>query len=239
MSLGDMEAQAASLRLGERRFAELCDKYGLDVVLGAIDAALEHGERLTRLELAEAAGRRLQSGGHDRRRRHRNGPFPVRVEVTITAEERCDFTGTHASVPGPVNCTYTALDSGTERSSRPSTGAGDPRERGVLRPLPRSSARRDDLHRRAARARLDLLGDDELRHRPRVAGARARGAGPAPGGPFPLGLRRRRRGRAPGARRSLHPHRAAGRGLGRGRRRTASRASCASPTARPTSSRSR
>ena len=31
MTLGDMYAQAASLRLGERRFQELCDKYGLDV----------------------------------------------------------------------------------------------------------------------------------------------------------------------------------------------------------------
>src|SRR5215468_6309241 len=51
MTLGDMYAQAASLRLGERRFQELCDKYGLDVVLGSIEALMDYGERMTLLEL--------------------------------------------------------------------------------------------------------------------------------------------------------------------------------------------
>src|SRR5918996_3722486 len=37
MTLGDLHAQAASLRLGARRFVELCDKYGLDVVQSSIE----------------------------------------------------------------------------------------------------------------------------------------------------------------------------------------------------------
>src|SRR5260370_2645432 len=52
MTLGDMYAQAASLRLGERRFHELCQKYGLDVVQYSIEALLDYGEPMTRLKLA-------------------------------------------------------------------------------------------------------------------------------------------------------------------------------------------
>src|SRR5258708_3801059 len=40
MTLGDMYAQAASLRLGERRFQELCHKYGLEVFQYSIEALL-------------------------------------------------------------------------------------------------------------------------------------------------------------------------------------------------------
>src|SRR5919197_3797327 len=41
MTLGDMHAQAAALRLGERRFHELCGKYGVDVVLRSMAALLD------------------------------------------------------------------------------------------------------------------------------------------------------------------------------------------------------
>src|SRR5256714_3600993 len=60
MTLGDMHAQAASLRLGERRFQELADKYGLDVVQYSIEALLDYGERMSRLEL-----RKLTRGNYE------------------------------------------------------------------------------------------------------------------------------------------------------------------------------
>jgi N-methylhydantoinase B len=136
MTLGDMHAQAASLRLGERRFQELCDKYGLDVVLGSIEAALEYGERLTRLELA-----RLPKGVYEAEDMIDddgigNGPFPVRVKVTITDDEFvCDFTGTHPQVPGPVNCTLTGLHSGVRSIFKAITGPSIPVNEGCFRPL--------------------------------------------------------------------------------------------------------
>src|SRR5918996_385288 len=43
MTLGDMYAQAAALRLGEQRFQELCDKHGVATVLESIDALLDYG----------------------------------------------------------------------------------------------------------------------------------------------------------------------------------------------------
>src|SRR5437899_9831454 len=51
MTLGDMWAGVAALRVGDRRFRDLCDKYGVKVVKGAIDEVLRGGDLLTRLEL--------------------------------------------------------------------------------------------------------------------------------------------------------------------------------------------
>jgi N-methylhydantoinase B len=136
MTLGDMHAQAASLRLGERRFVELCDKYGLDVVLGSIEALLDYGEKLTRLELQKLpqgvyeAEDMIDDDGIG------NGPFPVRVKVTITDDEFvCDFTGTHPQVPGPVNCTLTGLHSGVRTIFKAITGPQIPVNEGCFRPL--------------------------------------------------------------------------------------------------------
>jgi N-methylhydantoinase B len=136
MTLGDMHAQAASLRLGERRFQELCDKYGVGVVLGSIEAALDHGERLTRLELATLPQGVFEAEDTIDDDGIGNGPFPVRVKVTIT-EDRfvCDFTGTHAQVPGPVNCTVTGLHSGARTIFKAITGPQIPVNEGCFRPL--------------------------------------------------------------------------------------------------------
>jgi N-methylhydantoinase B len=136
MTLGDMYAQAASLRLGERRFKELCDKYGLGVVLGSIEALMDHGERMTLLELEKIppgvyeAEDMIDDDGIG------NGPFPVQVKITVSATEFvCDFTGTHAQVPGPVNCTVTGLHSGVRTMLKAITGPQIPVNEGCFRPL--------------------------------------------------------------------------------------------------------
>src|SRR6266545_2384853 len=136
MTLGDMYAQAASLRLGERRFQELCDKYGLDVVLGSIQALMDHGEQMTLLELGKIppgvyeAEDTIDDDGIG------NGPFPVRVKVTVSPTEfLCDFTGTHPQVPGPVNCTVTGLHSGVRTMLKAITGPQIPVSEGCFRPL--------------------------------------------------------------------------------------------------------
>src|SRR6266511_1615055 len=136
MTLGDMYAQAASLRLGERRFQELSDKYGLDVVLGSIEALMDYGERMTLLELEKIppgvyeAEDMIDDDGIG------NGPFPVRVKITISPTELvCDFTGTHPQVPGPVNCTETGLHSGVRTMLKAVTGPQIPVNDGCFRPL--------------------------------------------------------------------------------------------------------
>lgn len=136
MTLGDMYAQAASLRLGERRFQELCQKYRLDVVLYAIEALLAYGEQMTKLELAKLPKGVYEAEDWIDDDGIGNGPFPVRVKVTITEDEFvCDFTGTHPQVPGPVNCTLTSLHSGIRTMLKAITTPTIPANEGCFRPL--------------------------------------------------------------------------------------------------------
>jgi N-methylhydantoinase B len=136
MTLGDMYAQAASLRLGERRFQELCHKYGLDVVQYSIEALLDSGERMTRLELAKLPRGIYEAEDWIDDDGIGNGPFPVRVKITITDDEFiCDFTGTHSQVPGPVNCALTGLHSGVRTMLKAITSPSIPVNEGCFRPL--------------------------------------------------------------------------------------------------------
>nr|WP_223258472.1 hydantoinase B/oxoprolinase family protein [Thermogemmatispora tikiterensis] len=136
MTLGDMYAQAASLHLGERRFQELCDRYGLAVVQSSIEALLDYGERMTRLELAKLPKGVYEAEDWIDDDGLGHGSFPVRVKVTISDDEFiCDFTGTHPQVPGPVNCTLTGLHSGVRTMLKAITSPTIPVNEGCFRPL--------------------------------------------------------------------------------------------------------
>jgi N-methylhydantoinase B len=55
---GDLWAEIAAVRLGERRVTELARKYGVETFLTAVEELLEHGERVIRAALAKLpAGR--------------------------------------------------------------------------------------------------------------------------------------------------------------------------------------
>jgi N-methylhydantoinase B len=112
MTLGDLWACVAALRVGERRFRDLCDKYGKGTVVQAIDKLLDDGDQLTRAELQKLPNGVYEAEDYIDDDGIGNGPFPVRVKITVTDEEFvCDFTGSHEQVPGPVNSTITALES--------------------------------------------------------------------------------------------------------------------------------
>ena len=66
---GDLRAQLAANRLGERRLVELVQRRGRDVVEEAFDEVLAYAERRTREVLRRAAGRRARRRGRDRGRR--------------------------------------------------------------------------------------------------------------------------------------------------------------------------
>lgn len=112
-TLGDLHAFAACLEVAERRFIELCRRYGKHTVLEAMEEAHRRSEALARTAISrlptgvfEAADFIDDDGlGH--------GPFPIRVRIEIFADRLvCDFTGTSPQAPGPVNCTRSALVSG-------------------------------------------------------------------------------------------------------------------------------
>ncbi len=136
MSIGDMYAQVASMRIAERRFQEMCDKYGADLVLRGIDALLDYSEALTRQELSKLPDGVYEAEDFIDDDGIGNGPFEVQVKITVKGDNLiCDFTGSHGQVPGPVNCARTGLYSAARAVLMALTDPGIPASEGCFRAL--------------------------------------------------------------------------------------------------------
>jgi len=136
MTLGDLWAGVAALRVGERRFVDLCRRYGKGTILDAMENLLAHGEQMTRLELAKLPKGVFEAEDWIDDDGIGNGPFPVRVKVTISDDEFvCDFTGSHPQVPGPINCTRTGLISEVRAGFKALTAPHLPTSGAMFRPL--------------------------------------------------------------------------------------------------------
>jgi N-methylhydantoinase B len=102
--LGDMHAQIATLRTGERRLLDVIAKFGRDVVDHAVEEILSHSERSTRAALDAlpqgtwTAVDWLDDDGISN--------DPVRMQVTVTIGDGrfvVDFDGSAPATRGPVN----------------------------------------------------------------------------------------------------------------------------------------
>ena len=136
MTLGDLHACAAALRVGERRLLSIVGKYGEATTLDAIERLLEHGESMV---LAAFAG--LPKGVF-----HAedvidedglgNGPFTVKVRVEI-GEGRfvADFTGSSLQAQGPINNTLCGLQSAVREVFMGVVRPGIPANAGCFRPI--------------------------------------------------------------------------------------------------------
>lgn len=104
-TIGDMRAQAASLRVAASRVIRLCEKYSPETVLAAVDSMIEWGTRLTLEQL-----RKLPKGVYEAEEWMdtygiQKDPVKIKVKITITDNDiTFDFTGTAGQVRGPVNC---------------------------------------------------------------------------------------------------------------------------------------
>jgi N-methylhydantoinase B len=136
MTIGDMYAQAASLRIAEKRFQELCDKHGVDNVLAGVETLMDHSEQLVRQEIKKIPTGVYEAVDYIDDDGVGNGPFEVRVKVTITDDRvTCDFTGSHPQVPGPVNAARTGLYSSARAVLLSLTDPTIPANEGCFRPL--------------------------------------------------------------------------------------------------------
>jgi N-methylhydantoinase B len=136
MSIGDMHAQAASLRIAEKRFQEVCAKYGVENVLAGIDTLMDHSEQLVRQEIKKIPPGVYEAADYIDDDGVGNGPFEVRVKVTVAGDNiTCDFTGSHPQVPGPVNAARTGLYSAARATVLSLTDPSIPANEGCFRPL--------------------------------------------------------------------------------------------------------
>jgi len=136
LSVSDMWAEVAAIRIGEKRFQELCQKYGKDMVQKTAQYLLDQGERVSRKLIHDLPNGEYFAEDYVDSDGLGNGPFKVQVKVTITDEEFiCDFRGSHPQVPGPVNCSYTTLVSDVRTVFLAITNDEHHINDGVFRPL--------------------------------------------------------------------------------------------------------
>src|SRR5580704_8125010 len=110
---GDLNAQLASLRVGEQRIRELAGRYGIELVTTGFAAILDYAERRMRRRLAEFPAGTYR--GEDFLDDDGNSDEPVRVSLAITVSPEklvLDFAGSSAQRPGNINAvapmTYSA-----------------------------------------------------------------------------------------------------------------------------------
>lgn len=134
--IGDLHAQVAALRTGERRLREIYDRFGKEVVDAAIELVFRHGEEQTRRALRElpqgtwTATDVLDDDGVG------TDPVPMQVTVTIADEVfEVDFAGSAPATVGPVNMPFGATLAMCKVAMKSLTTPHEPGNGGHMRPL--------------------------------------------------------------------------------------------------------
>ncbi len=101
---GDLDAQTAAQRVGEARFSEIVERYGLRTVRRHMRAVMDYAERMTRTAVSE-----ITDGVYDFEDfldddGLSDEPVPIRLRLTIDgATIHFDFTGSSPERPSSVN----------------------------------------------------------------------------------------------------------------------------------------
>lgn len=133
---GDLNAQLACLRVGERRIAELTAKYGADVLMRGMDALLDYADRRMRGRIAQfrpgvyRAQDALDDDGIS------SEPVPIQVTITIEGDHMViDFAGSSAQRPGNINAVAPMTHSSVFFALKVVTDASIPANAGAFRAI--------------------------------------------------------------------------------------------------------
>jgi N-methylhydantoinase B len=112
--LGDLEAQLAAHRVGERRLLALVETHGLARVQEHAEALLDYSRRMTEAVIAaipEGVYQFEDALEGDGQHEHRT---PIRVRITVAGSQMTvDFTGSAAQVVGNLNAVEAIVRSAT------------------------------------------------------------------------------------------------------------------------------
>jgi N-methylhydantoinase B len=134
--VGDLNAQIAAIRAGERRLQSLIGRFGVQQLDSCIESILDHGERIARRSLARfpegswTASDWIDGDGLT------DEPLPLQVTVTI-ADGRfvLDWAGSAPAARGPVNMPFGSTISTCRMAFKALTSPHESTNAGQMRPL--------------------------------------------------------------------------------------------------------
>lgn len=135
-TVGDMYSQIAGLKTAEKRITEICQKFGKETFLAAIDKMLAGSSEEARkrlLAMPEGVYEAVEIVDDDG-----CGTEDIDIHVKITIKDGkfiVDFTGTHDQVVGPVNMPWSVLVSTCRMAMLAATDLGEEINDGIFEHL--------------------------------------------------------------------------------------------------------
>jgi N-methylhydantoinase B len=133
---GDLNAQLAAIRIGERRLGELAQRYGARVLSQGFAAILDYAERRMRNRIAELppgtyfAQDYLDDDGSS------DEPVPIKLRVDVAPDKlTLDFAGSSPQRRGNINAVAPMTHSAVFFAVKVLTDANIPANAGILRPV--------------------------------------------------------------------------------------------------------
>ena len=135
-ALGDLHAQVASIRTGERRLQKIFEKFGKTVIDQAIERIMDHGEKASLQALANLPHGTWSAVDYIDDDGITDDMIKMMATVTITEKDfTVDLTGSSNAVKGPVNVPFGASKSMCRLVFKAVTTPHLPSNSGNYRPL--------------------------------------------------------------------------------------------------------
>jgi N-methylhydantoinase B len=133
--LGDIGAEYAACKVGERELTRLYARHGRAGVRAHLDALLDYAERVTRAEIARWPKGTYRFTDYLDSDGFSDAPVPLTVAITVHADGHltCDWTGSSPQVKAALNSTLSFTKSCTYLSVRSVLRQDVPNNAGVFR----------------------------------------------------------------------------------------------------------
>lgn len=135
-TMGDLRAEIAATAVGERRYVELCEKYGAADLARIVADLLDHSEAMMRRDLARYPDGTYRAVGF----MDGDGISEdmVRIEVAVTlagGAATIDFTGSSPQLAGPFNCSISSVQAASYCAVRYMVDPAILQNEGCYRPI--------------------------------------------------------------------------------------------------------
>jgi N-methylhydantoinase B len=134
---GDLQAQIASCRVGARRYAALCEKYGSANIRESMEWIFDGSEEMVRSKIAQWPNGSYEAEYYtDHDGVELDIPRLIRMTVNVRDDSiLVDLAGSSETTKGPVNCPLVATKAGIGIAFLSLTVPGEEVNAGHLRPL--------------------------------------------------------------------------------------------------------